>query len=79
MTEYRYSRKPRFKMERLIRLREEKGILPSPLSKELGLDVSYITKIEAGKSRQPSGSVVFLLARYFNVQMEYFYSEDDLE
>jgi putative transcriptional regulator len=49
--------------------RMEKGVTKAHLARRVGVDRSYVTKLEQGKM-QPSGEMMFRIARYLGQPLE---------
>lgn len=47
----------------------EKGVTKAHLARRVGVDRSYVTKLEQGKM-QPSGEMMFRIARYLGQPLE---------
>ncbi len=62
--------------ERLKELRIEKGLSQLKLAREVGVSQSAIKQWE-NKTREPSGSFIVLLSRYFGVTTDYLLGEKD--
>jgi putative transcriptional regulator len=55
--------------------RLRKGISKSHLARQIRVCPSYITRLENGKM-QPSGEVMFRIARYFECRIEEVFKDD---
>ena len=64
-------------IERLCKLRLQKGVSARDMSLNLGQSESYINKIENGVAL-PSMSTFFYICKYFNITPAEFF-EDDVE
>ena len=49
-------------------LREKRGVSKAHLARRIGVSRSYVTRLEQGKL-QPSGDVMFRIARYFGCEV----------
>jgi putative transcriptional regulator len=49
--------------------RQAKGVSKAHLARRVGVDRSYMTKLEQGKM-QPSGEMMFLIAKYLGQPLE---------
>ena len=49
--------------------RQAKGVSKAHLARRVGVDRSYVTKLEQGKM-QPSGEMMFLIAKYLGQPLE---------
>ncbi|CCY81493.1 toxin-antitoxin system antitoxin component Xre family [Clostridium sp. CAG:149] len=57
--------------ERYVELRDKKGVTDYRVSKDTGITKSTFTDWKNGRST-PKLEKIFLLAKYFNVTIEYF-------
>lgn len=57
--------------ERYVELRDKKGVTDYRVSKDTGITKSTFTDWKNGRST-PKLEKIFLLAKYFNVPIEYF-------
>ena len=64
-------------MNRLKKLREEKGLLQSDIAKILGVSTSAVGFYEAEK-RDMSTDILSKLANYFNVSIDYLLGKSDI-
>lgn len=65
-------------MERLKKLREEKGVYQKDVAAFLGVDRTTYVKYERGDS-EPSKDTLVKLANYFGVSTDYILDNDDLK
>lgn len=62
-------------VERLIRLRQQKGVSARDMSLSLGQSESYINKIESRKAL-PSMAVFFYICEYFDITPKEFFNDE---
>ena len=53
----------------LTKWRQAKGVSKAHLARRIGVDRSYVTKLEQGKM-QPSGEMMFRIAKYLGQPLE---------
>lgn len=63
-----------YTQERILRLREQKGVSARDMSLTLGQNVSYINKIE-NKKALPSLQGLFYICDYFGITPQEFFDE----
>lgn len=63
--------------EKYVALRDEKGVTDYRVAEDTGITKSTFTDWKNGRSK-PKLDKLFLLARYFDVSVEYF-AEDTME
>ncbi|MDI6553128.1 helix-turn-helix domain-containing protein [Leuconostoc falkenbergense] len=64
-------------MDRLRELRKEQGVARQDLADEMLISKRTLTRYESGE-RQPTLSMVFDLADYFNVSIDYLVGRSDV-
>ena len=63
--------------EKLKDLRKEKGLNQTALAKEIGVSLRTVISYEAGKSYPKKREIYSRLAEYFNLDINYFLTEDE--
>jgi len=63
--------------ERVKRAREKRGLSLLDISRRTGIDVSFLSEIEEGRSSPPLGTII-KLAKALEMKMGYFISGDEL-
>jgi DNA-binding XRE family transcriptional regulator len=53
----------------VTQFRKQKGVSKSVFARKIGVCASYVTRLE-NMEIQPSGEVMFRIAKYFNCQIE---------
>lgn len=61
-----------FDAEKLKRLRKREGLTQPNLEYELDLSVGHISKLESGRYKTPSISVVYKIATHFDRKVDAF-------
>lgn len=62
--------------EKIKELREEKGLSQQQLANELKISQSAIAKWELSKT-QPTAKTLLLVAKYFDVSLEFLLDDED--
>lgn len=63
-----------FAYEKLRKLQEEKNLTSYAVSKETGIPSTCFADWKSGRSK-PKSDKLYILAKYFDVPMEYFFEE----
>ncbi|PYG86699.1 DNA-binding XRE family transcriptional regulator [Ruminiclostridium sufflavum DSM 19573] len=63
--------------EKLKDLRKEKGLNQTALAKEIGVSLRTVISYEAGKSYPKKREIYTRLAEYFDLDINYFLTEDE--
>jgi len=61
--------------DKLVKLRKERQWSQTVLCEQVGINITYLSRLENGKS-QPSGDMLWKIAKAFGVSMDYFMDED---
>ncbi|MFH2091164.1 MAG: helix-turn-helix transcriptional regulator [Pseudomonadota bacterium] len=61
--------------DKLVKLRKERKWSQTALSEQAGVNITYLSRLENGKS-QPSGDMLWKIAKALGVSMDYFMDED---
>ncbi len=61
--------------EKLVRLRKDRGWSQTVLCERVGVNIAHLSRLENGKS-QPSGEMLWKIAKAFGVSMDYFMDEE---
>lgn len=63
------------KRDWLIRERQLLGLTQSEVAENVGISRVYYNQIENGE-RNPSGTVAYKLANFYDIEMAYFFNQD---
>lgn len=66
-----------YRNDRLIALREERGLKQIDAAKELGLSQSYVSMLERGKVASPGIDQLSHIAQYYGVHLDYILGRTD--
>ncbi len=65
--------------EKILELCNEKGIRPSVLCRETGIQRSVISDLKSGRTKTLSTPTLNKVANYFGVSLGYFDSDDEID
>ncbi|MCK5097932.1 MAG: helix-turn-helix transcriptional regulator [Desulfobacteraceae bacterium] len=61
--------------DKLVKLRKERKWSQAVLCEHVGINITYLSRLENGKS-QPSGDMLWKIAKTLGVSMDYFMDEE---
>jgi transcriptional regulator with XRE-family HTH domain len=66
-----------YRNDRLVALREERGLKQVDAAQELGISQSYVSMLERGKVASPGIDRLSHIAKYYDVHLDYILGKTD--